>query len=74
MSNDTTEVKPASSTSGIALMVFAMLAIPIVDGLAKYLSSEHSPLFLSWARYAVACLIVLPIADCTDGIFSLESI
>lgn len=49
-------------TTGILLMTCAMLSIPIVDGLAKYLSSSYSPLFLGWARYAVAALIVLPIA------------
>lgn len=47
---------------GIALMSIAMLGIPVVDGIAKYLSSSYSPLFLGWARYAVACLFVLPLA------------
>lgn len=28
----------------------------------KYLSASYSPLFLSWARYAVASLLVLPLA------------
>jgi hypothetical protein len=35
---------------GIALMATAMLTIPVVDGLAKYLSEDHSPLFIAWAR------------------------
>ena len=43
-------------------MSLAMLGIPIVDGFAKYLSTSYSPLFIGWARYAVACLIVLPLA------------
>ena len=43
-------------------MAIAMLGIPIVDGIAKYLSASYSPLFLGWARYAVASLFVLPIA------------
>ena len=43
-------------------MIIAMLAIPVVDGIAKYLSGEFSPLFISWARYAVACIFVLPFA------------
>ena len=38
-----------------------------MDGLAKYLSAGYSPLFLGWARYAVACLIVLPIAAALHG-------
>jgi drug/metabolite transporter (DMT)-like permease len=48
-------------------MILAMLSIPTVDGLAKYLSVRYSPLFLSWARYAVACLIVLPITAAIHG-------
>ena len=47
---------------GIVLMTLAMLIIPLVDGLAKYLSAGYSPLFIGWARYAVACAIVLPVA------------
>lgn len=48
-------------------MAFAMLTIPLVDGLAKHLSNTYSPLFLSWARYAVASLIVLPFAARVHG-------
>jgi drug/metabolite transporter (DMT)-like permease len=55
------------STTGILLMTLAMLSIPAVDGLAKYLSAAYSPLFLGWARYAVAALIVLPIAALRHG-------
>lgn len=43
-------------------MTLAMLTVPFVDGLAKYLGASYSPLFISWARYAVASLIVLPLA------------
>jgi drug/metabolite transporter (DMT)-like permease len=50
---------------GVTLMTVAMLTIPLVDGLAKHLSGAYSPLFLGWARYAVASLIVLP---CAGGI------
>ncbi|MCR9254582.1 MAG: DMT family transporter [Alphaproteobacteria bacterium] len=47
---------------GAVLMIVAMLSITVVDGFAKALSADYSPLFISWARYAVACLIVLPFA------------
>lgn len=43
-------------------MIMAMLTIPLVDGIAKYLSSEFSPLFISWARYAIASIFVVPFA------------
>jgi drug/metabolite transporter (DMT)-like permease len=52
----------AHPTLGIALMAIAMLSIPLVDGIAKYLSAGHSPLFITWARYAVASAVVLPVA------------
>jgi len=44
------------------MMAIAMLSIPIVDGLAKYLSVDFSPLFIRWAWYALASCIKLPIA------------
>lgn len=53
--------------TGILLMTAAMVSIPLVDGIAKYLTAAHSPLFVGWARYAVAGLIVLPIAFLRNG-------
>lgn len=54
-------------TTGILLMTAAMLSIPTVDGLAKYLSADYSPLFIGWARYAVATFVVLPLAALRSG-------
>jgi drug/metabolite transporter (DMT)-like permease len=53
--------------TGILLMTTAMVSIPLVDGIAKYLTAAHSPLFVGWARYAVAGFIVLPIAFLRNG-------
>ncbi|MBK1870325.1 DMT family transporter [Aestuariivirga sp. YIM B02566] len=53
--------------TGILLMTAAMVSIPLVDGIAKYLTATHSPLFVGWARYAVAGLIVLPLAFLRNG-------
>lgn len=58
----------SNPATGILLMTLAMLSIPLVDGLAKYLSASYSPLFIGWARYAVAGLIVLPIAAIRNGV------
>lgn len=44
-----------------------MLTIPIVDGTAKYLSSSYSPLFIGWARYAVASVVALSMATVGHG-------
>ncbi len=48
-------------------MIAAMLVIPIVDGQAKYLSDDYSPLFISWARYAASTALILPIAFARNG-------
>lgn len=45
---------------GIGLMVVAMLMVPVVDSLAKLLSSAYSPLFICWMRYAAATLFAVP--------------
>ena len=45
------EARPhARQLQGVLLMVLAMLAIPAVDGIAKYLCAGYSPLFIGWAR------------------------
>jgi drug/metabolite transporter (DMT)-like permease len=54
-------------TRGVVLMTLAMLVIPVVDGIAKALSAAYSPLFIGWARYAVASAIVLPVAAGLHG-------
>jgi len=63
----TPALAPARTTQGIVLMILAMLSVPVCDGLAKYLSADYSPLFISWARYAVACVVVLPAAGLVHG-------
>jgi drug/metabolite transporter (DMT)-like permease len=60
-------MKSGGPLAGIVLMTIAMMTIPLVDGLAKYLSGTHSPLFVGWARYAVAALVVLPVAAFQHG-------
>ena len=58
---------------GVLLMILAMLSIPLVDGLAKHLSANYSPPFISWARYAVACMIVIPFAAAKYGVHILPA-
>lgn len=50
-----------SPALGIVLMAISMLFIPGADAIGKYLSSAHSPAFLSWARYVAALGFVLPV-------------
>lgn len=67
MTTSATAAGASHRTQAIALMTLAMLSIPSVDGLAKYLSTDYSPLFIGWARYAVASLVVVPIAAAMRG-------
>ncbi|MGN6305469.1 MAG: DMT family transporter [Mesorhizobium sp.] len=53
-------IVPQNRAKGIALMIASALVLQVVDGLAKHLSADYSPLFVGWARYAVASLIVVP--------------
>ena len=43
-------------------MIAAMLLLPAVDAMAKWLAASHSPWFLIWVRYTASCLFVLPVA------------
>jgi drug/metabolite transporter (DMT)-like permease len=43
-------------------MAFAMLAIPVSDGIVKLLSGHHPVLFLNWMRFLVGGLIFTPLA------------
>ena len=54
-------IKMNSTLLGIVLMSVGVFFIPFVDGIAKYLSSDLSPLFISWARYASGLVFILPI-------------
>jgi hypothetical protein len=43
-------------------MMTAMLAIPLVDGLAKHASVNYSPQFVQSRADAIAAMLVLPFA------------
>jgi len=45
---------------GLALMSVAMLIFPICDAIAKLLTADLSPIFVSWARYAAGSLFAFP--------------
>ena len=46
---------------GIALMVGAMLIVPLLDGCAKLLSQDYPVLQVSWGRFAFHFLWLLPL-------------
>ena len=45
---------------GIALMVAAMMLIPVMDGIAKHLSDQFATVQVVWARYFFHLLLLLP--------------
>jgi drug/metabolite transporter (DMT)-like permease len=63
------ETSPALTTglpadrplAGIALMVGAMLVVPLLDGCAKILSQDYSVFQVSWARFAFHFVWLLPL-------------
>jgi len=46
----------------IGIMALGMISIPIGDGISKYLQSvsDYQPAMLSWSRFAIGALFVLP--------------
>jgi drug/metabolite transporter (DMT)-like permease len=46
---------------GIVLMVVAMLIIPMMDGIAKDLSTRYSITQITWARYFIHFSLMLPL-------------
>ena len=44
---------------GVCFLILAMLLTPAVDGVAKTLSAEHSPMMIAFVRYLSAGLIAL---------------
>lgn len=63
----------------MSLMAFAMLTIPISDGIVKLLSEHYPVLFLNWMRFFVGGMIFTPLAfiflrgtrDGMNGLLSL---
>ncbi|MFT3972938.1 MAG: DMT family transporter [Amaricoccus sp.] len=48
--------------AGVVFLVVAMLLTPAVDGVAKTLSADHSPMMIAFVRYLSAGLIALAVA------------
>ena len=51
----------AKTHKGIILFLLAWTFIPIMDGIAKYLSSTIPVMQIVWARYFFTCIIAIPI-------------
>jgi drug/metabolite transporter (DMT)-like permease len=59
--------------SGVCFLVVAMLLTPAVDGVAKSLTTDHSPMMIAFLRYSCAGLIALAIARGTGRTVSIPS-
>jgi len=51
--------------SGVGFLILAMMLTPAVDGVAKTLSAEHSPMLIAFLRYFTAGVIALAVATAT---------
>jgi drug/metabolite transporter (DMT)-like permease len=47
---------------GVGLLILAMLLTPAVDGVAKTLSADHTPMMIAFIRYFTAGLVALAVA------------
>lgn len=50
---------------GVGFLILAMLLTPAVDGVAKTLSADHTPMMIAFLRYLSAGLIALAVARST---------
>jgi len=60
-----------SPITAVGLLLLALATIPIVDGIAKYLSASHSNVQIVWARFLFHLLLLLPVVLARHGISSL---
>ncbi len=51
---------PARVASGLAVMAVAMLVVPIIDAIAKIMSSDMSPIQISWSRFVITLAVLAP--------------
>ena len=47
---------------GVLFLILAMLLTPAVDGVAKTLAADHSPMMIAFVRYLAAGLVALAVA------------
>ena len=56
---------------GVALMLAAMMVVPLMDGIAKHLSATFSVAQVTWARYFFHLVILLPVVLWRHGAAAL---
>lgn len=56
---------------GVALMMAAMMVVPLMDGIAKHLSATFSVAQVTWARYFFHLVILLPVVLWRHGAAAL---
>lgn len=59
--------------TGVCFLILAMLLTPAVDGVAKTLAADHSPMMIAFVRYSCAGLIALAIARGTGRAVTVPS-
>lgn len=56
---------------GVALMLAAMMVVPLMDGIAKHLSATFSVVQVTWSRYFFHLIILLPVVLWRHGAAAL---
>lgn len=56
---------------GVALMLMAMMVVPLMDGIAKHLSATFSVVQVTWSRYFFHLIILLPVVLWRHGAAAL---
>ncbi len=52
---------PASATKAMGLMVIAVLLLPCIDAISKWLSGAVSPGQIAWCRFFIQSMLLLPL-------------
>lgn len=68
--SDTSAINARAAT-GLTMMAAAMLAVPVMDAIAKYLSATLPPVQISFGRFLVPAFLLLPVILWRDGLRGL---
>jgi len=60
MTPSTASDDPSRVASGLAVMALAMLVVPLLDAIAKIMSSDMAPIQISWSRFVLALAVLGP--------------
>jgi S-adenosylmethionine uptake transporter len=60
----------SDAATGLLFMTTAMLVVPIIDAIAKYLAGTIPPVEIAWLRFVVSSSLLVPFVIWRDGGFA----